>query len=79
MNQRHRLRVILAGDHAIVLEGLKALVDGEPDMTVIAATTDGSAVVDLVEELRPDVVVLDLDLSGIKGAAVLAALRKRPA
>ena len=79
MTQRPRLRVLLADDHAIVLEGLKGLVDGEPDMTVVGTTTDGSKVLDLVAQLHPDVVVLDLELSGIRGAAVLAALRQRAA
>lgn len=71
------IRVLLADDHAIVLEGLRALIDGEGDMTVVAATTDGAQVVPLVERLAPDVVVLDLELSGLKGTEILAALRER--
>jgi len=67
--------VLLADDHAIVLEGLRALVDGEPDMMVAGATTDGREVLALVSTLEPDVVVLDLELSGIKGTEVLAAIR----
>ena len=78
MSSRPPIRVLLADDHAIVLEGLKALVDGEPDMTAVGSTTDGNAVVGLVDRLSPDVVVLDLELSGIKGTAVLTALRRRP-
>jgi DNA-binding NarL/FixJ family response regulator len=72
------IRVLLADDHAIVLEGLRALLDGEPGLRVVAATTDGTEVVRLVEQHKPDVVVLDLELAGIKGTAVLAALRERP-
>ncbi|MSR05844.1 MAG: response regulator transcription factor [Gemmatimonadetes bacterium] len=70
-----KVRVLLADDHAIVLEGLRALVDGEPDLQVVGSTTDGTAVADLVVQLRPDVVVLDLELAGIRGTEVLAALR----
>lgn len=70
-----KIRVLLADDHAIVLEGLRALVNGEPDLEVIGSTTDGRAVADLVSQLRPDVVVLDLELAGIRGTEVLAALR----
>lgn len=70
-----KTRVLLADDHAIVLEGLRALVDGEPDLQVVGSTTEGSAVVDLVLQLKPDVVVLDLELAGIRGTEVLAALR----
>ena len=77
MTQRHRIRVLLADDHAIVLEGLKALVDGEPDMAVVGATTDGSRVLELVDQAKPHVLVLDLELSGIKGVEVLERLRAR--
>jgi DNA-binding NarL/FixJ family response regulator len=69
------IRVLLADDHAIVIEGLRALLDGEPDITVAAWTTDGTEVVKLVEQHKPDVVVLDLELTSIKGTAVIAALR----
>jgi len=56
------IRVLLADDHAIVIEGLRALLDGEPDIKVAAWTTDGTEVVKLVEQHKPDVVVLDLEL-----------------
>jgi len=70
-----KIRVLLADDHAIVLEGLRALIDGEPDLEVVGSTTDGTAVLDLVAQIRPDVVVLDLELAGIRGTEVLTALR----
>jgi len=72
------IRVLLADDHAIVLEGLRALLDGEPDIKVAAWTTDGTEVLKLVQQHKPDVVVLDLELTSIKGTAVIAALRDRP-
>src|SRR5437879_11811691 len=71
------IRVLLADDHAIVIEGLRALLDGEPDIKVAAWTTDGTDVVRLVEQHKPDVVVLDLQLTNIKGTEVIAALRDR--
>src|SRR6266487_2228760 len=73
------IRVLLADDHAIVLEGLRALLEGEPDMKVAAWTTDGTEVVKLVQQHKPDVVVLDLELTSIKGTEVITALRHRPA
>ena len=78
MTSARTIRVVLADDHAIVLEGLKALVDGERDMKVVGATTDGDKVIALVEQMSPDVVLLDLELSGIRGTDVLTELRKRP-
>jgi DNA-binding NarL/FixJ family response regulator len=73
------IRVLLADDHAIVLEGLKALVDGERDMKVVGATTDGATVLELVDHVAPDVVLLDLELSGIRGTDILTSLRARAA
>jgi DNA-binding NarL/FixJ family response regulator len=78
MTAPRTIRVVLADDHAIVLEGLKALVDGERDMKVVGATTDGAKVLALVDQVGPDVVLLDLELSGIRGTDILAELRKRP-
>jgi DNA-binding NarL/FixJ family response regulator len=78
MTEGAAVRVLLADDHAIVLEGLRALVDGEPDLTVVGATTDGARVGTLVDETGPDVVVLDLELAGLRGTEVLAQLRARP-
>src|SRR5690606_5585685 len=61
-----RIRIVLADDHAIVLEGLRALLDSERDMDVVAATTDGSDVMALVKRQKPDVVVLDYELGGLR-------------
>ena len=71
------IRVLLADDHAIVLEGLRALLDGEPGIRVVAATTDGAEVLKLTDQHKPDVVVLDLQLGGMKGTQLLSALRQR--
>jgi DNA-binding NarL/FixJ family response regulator len=72
------IRVLIADDHALVLEGLRALVDAEPDLTVVATTTDPNRVVPLVEQFHPDVVVLDLVFANTQGTDVLVALRARP-
>ena len=45
------IKVLLADDHALVLEGLRALVDGEADLRVVGSTTDGSSVLDLVDRV----------------------------
>jgi len=72
------IRVVLADDHAIVLEGLRALFEGEKDMEVVAATTEGREVVGLVAGLAPDVVLLDYELGGIRATDIIAALREQP-
>jgi DNA-binding NarL/FixJ family response regulator len=74
------LRILLADDHATVRHGLKLLIEGEPDMTVVAEAGDGEAAVRQALELKPDVVVLDISMPGMNGLAATRALKKaRPA
>ncbi len=77
MNDRE-IRIVLADDHGIVLEGLRALLDSEGDMQVVAATTDGSAVLGLVKKHTPEVVVLDYELGGMRATDIIGALRAMP-
>lgn len=52
--------VLIADDHAIVRRGLRTLIDGEPDLTVVGEAADGAQVVAMARDLRPDIVLLDL-------------------
>jgi DNA-binding NarL/FixJ family response regulator len=61
------VRIVLADDHALVLEGLKALLDAEDDMEVVATTTSGQGLLDAVRARRPDVAVVDLELGELDG------------
>ena len=69
------IRVLLVDDHPLVLEGLRAMMEAERDVQVLGTTTDGTRVVDLVKQLHPDVVVLDLELGSTNGYEVLKRLR----
>jgi two-component system, NarL family, response regulator NreC len=63
------IRIILADDHAIVRHGLSTLLQGDEMMQVIAEAKDGHSTVELVKELMPDVVIMDIgmpDLNGIE-------------
>jgi two-component system response regulator NreC len=71
------IQIVLADDHQIVLQGLKALLEAEPDMQVIGGITDGLAVSDAVEHLRPDVLVLDLMMPGLNGLDAARLVRQR--
>jgi DNA-binding NarL/FixJ family response regulator len=75
-DKRRLLRVILADDHATVRHGLKLLIDGESDMTVVAEVGDGEAAVRKTLELKPDVVVMDISMPGMNGLAATRALKK---
>lgn len=67
------LRVLLADDHIIVREGLKLLIDGQTDMTVVAEAGDGASTLHQAEECHPDVIVMDISMPGMNG---LVATRK---
>ncbi|MDD9940540.1 MAG: response regulator transcription factor [Myxococcales bacterium] len=61
------IRVMVADDHPVVRLGLRALVEAEPDMSLIGEASDGHQAVRRVCELRPDVIVLDLHIPGLSG------------
>ncbi len=69
--------IVLADDHRIVLEGLHALLDAEPDFKVIGKTGDGLKTIELVNSLNPDVLVLDLMMPGINGLEVARQISKQ--
>lgn len=64
---KHRLRIVLADDHAIVREGLRALIERQPDMEVVGEADNGRAAIDVTERLQPDVVVMDLSMPVLNG------------
>jgi two-component system, NarL family, response regulator NreC len=69
--------IVLADDHRIVLEGMHALLDAEPDFDVIGESVDGLKTLELVNRLKPDVLVLDLMMPGINGLEVARQLGKQ--
>jgi two-component system, NarL family, response regulator NreC len=69
--------ILLADDHQVIIDGLKALLSGEPDMEVIGQATDGLQVLPKVLELKPEIVVLDLMMPGLGGLEVARQLRDR--
>jgi len=70
------LRIVLADDHATVRQGLKLLIQAEPDMVVIAEANDGEAAVQQTLETNPDVVVMDISMPGMNGLAATRAIRQ---
>jgi two-component system response regulator NreC len=59
--------ILLADDHRIVRQGLRALLEAEPDFSLVGETGDGLEAIQLAERLQPDVIVLDLMMPGING------------
>jgi RNA polymerase sigma factor (sigma-70 family) len=63
-----KIRVLIADDHGVVAEGLKHLVDAQPDMEVIACVEDGREAIRMAGETRPEVVLMDLSMPELNGA-----------
>jgi DNA-binding NarL/FixJ family response regulator len=68
------IRVLIADDHGIVAEGLKHLVEAQPDMEVIACVEDGREAVRLAKEAGPNVVLMDLSMPEMNGAEATRAI-----
>ena len=73
---RDSLRVVLADDHAVVREGLKVLLNTQPDIEVIGEVADGEAAWRAAKELAPDVLVMDLSMPLLGGADATARVRR---
>jgi len=61
------IRVLLSDDHRIVREGLRTLLDKEPDIEVVGEAEDGRSTIELVRKLRPQVVVMDITMPHLNG------------
>jgi DNA-binding NarL/FixJ family response regulator len=71
-----KLRVFLADDHAVVREGLKALINAHSGMTVVGEAADGLLACEQIPGLRPDVVVMDVSMPGLTGSQAADRLRR---
>jgi DNA-binding NarL/FixJ family response regulator len=61
------VRIVVADDHQVVRTGFAALLDTQPDFTVVGTARDGSEAVRICGELRPDVVLMDIRMPGMDG------------
>jgi DNA-binding NarL/FixJ family response regulator len=58
------IRIFLADDHAIIRDGLRALMEAHPEISVVGEAATSDATVELVQELQPDVVLMDISMPG---------------
>src|SRR4051812_47323276 len=68
------VRIIIVDDHSIVREGLRLILSTDPNIDVIGQAADGQEALDLIKQLAPDVVLLDVDMPRMTGLEVLRAL-----
>lgn len=71
-----KLRIFLADDHMVVREGLKSLINSQPDMEVVGEAENGRDAVKCAVELSPDVVVMDISMPEMNGIEATERLRK---
>ncbi|MEO3929738.1 response regulator transcription factor [Micromonosporaceae bacterium B7E4] len=71
------IRILIVDDHEVVRQGLRFVLDQEPDFDVVGECADGKTALSRISALRPDVVLLDMVMPGLDGIAVLHALRER--
>ncbi|MFV0343033.1 MAG: response regulator [Anaerocolumna sp.] len=69
------INIIIADDHKMIREGLKQLLELEGDIKVIGEAGDGITCIDVIQELNPDVVLLDINMPHLNGLQVLEKLR----
>lgn len=72
-----KIQIIIADDHAVLRSGLKALLNYSPEFEVIGEAGDGLEALKMVEELKPDVLILDLSMPNMNGVDCLKEIRSR--
>ena len=65
------IRIVLADDHKIVRQGLRVLLEAEPDFEIVGEAADGLEAVSVVERLRPDILLVDLSMPKLHGIEVI--------
>ncbi|SNS49328.1 response regulator transcription factor [Antarctobacter heliothermus] len=72
-------RVVVVDDHPMVAEGIEAILESYDDINVVATLSDGQTMIDRLEELSPDVILMDLNMPGLGGlSATEMILELRP-
>jgi NarL family two-component system response regulator LiaR len=70
MNDAGKIRIIIADDHAVVREGTRTLLEREADMELVGEAENGEKAVRLIETLKPDVAILDINMPALSGIEV---------
>ncbi|WP_348822924.1 response regulator transcription factor [Flavobacterium aestuarii] len=70
-----KIQVVLADDHVFVRDGIKSLLENEANITVIGEATDGLEALTAIDELKPDLLILDIRMPNLTGIEVVEKLR----
>ena len=71
------IRLLIADDHPVVRDGLSGMFAADPEFEVVGEAADGAEAIKLAQTLRPDVILMDLQMPGVNGLAAIAELAKR--
>lgn len=71
-----KLRVLVADDHALIRDGLKALVNAQPDMEIVGEADNGRVTQEKAKELMPDILLLDISMPELNGVAAAELIRR---
>jgi two-component system, NarL family, response regulator len=69
------IHILIAEDHAVVRQGLAAIINDEPDMTIVAQAENGQQAVDLYRQHQPNIVLMDLQMPVLDGVAAIAQIK----
>jgi two-component system NarL family response regulator len=79
ISTKKKITVMIVDDHQVVRMGLRAMVEDDPDMEVVAEAGDGPAAIAAYEQHRPDITLMDLRLPGMSGPEIITEILKRSA
>jgi two-component system, NarL family, nitrate/nitrite response regulator NarL len=68
----HRVSVVIADRHPVVLQGLMKVLETQPDFTVVASCSDGTSCIEAMRNLMPDIAILEISMPGLTGLEILA-------
>jgi two-component system response regulator NreC len=77
MSQMSKIRVLIADDHVIVREGIRALVEAQPDIEVVGEATNGEEAVIKAKEIQPDIVLMDITMPVMNGLEATKQIRQQ--
>lgn len=72
------IRIVIADDHQMMLDGLRTALDSLPDISVVGTVTDGSRLGEIVTARSPDVLLVDVEMPGMSGIAAIKSIRPLP-